>query len=56
MVRTEGISAATESLRRGGAELAYQQSRSGDGYTLEEAQFGPVFGMAITLLETDLAG
>jgi hypothetical protein len=56
VVRTEGISGATESLQRGGAELAYQQSRSGDGYTLQEAQFDPLFGMAITLLETDLAG
>ncbi len=56
VVRTRAISAATESMRRGGAELTYLQSRSGDGYTLEEAQFAPVFGMPITLLETDLAG
>ncbi len=56
VVRTEAISAATESMRRCGAELAYLQSRSGDGYTLEEAQFAPVLGMPITLLETDLAG
>ena len=56
VVHTEAISAATESLRSGGAELTYQQSRSGDSYTLEEAQFAPVLGMPITLLETDLAG
>ena len=56
VVRTEAISAATESMRRGSAELTYLQSRSGDGYTIEEAQFAPVFGMPITLLETDLAG
>jgi hypothetical protein len=54
-VRTEAISAAAESMRSGGAELIYQQSRSGDSYSLEEAQFAPVFGMPITLLETDLA-
>lgn len=56
VVRTKAISAATESLRNGGAELTYHQSRSEDSYTLEEAQFAPVFGMPITLLETDLAG
>jgi methylmalonyl-CoA/ethylmalonyl-CoA epimerase len=56
VVRTEAISAATEGLRSVGAELAYRQSRSGDGYTLEEAQFAPVFGMPITLLDTNLAG
>ena len=56
VVHTDAISAATDGLRRCGAELTYQQSRSGDGYTLEEAMFAPVFGMPITLLETDLAG
>jgi methylmalonyl-CoA/ethylmalonyl-CoA epimerase len=56
VVRTEAIEAAAESLRNSGAELDYRQSRSGDGYTLEEAQFAPVLGMPITLLETDLAG
>jgi hypothetical protein len=56
VVRTEAISAATESVRSCGAELTYRQSRSADSYTLEEAQFAPVFGMPITLLETDLAG
>jgi hypothetical protein len=56
VVRTEEISAGTERLRGGGAELEYSQSRGGDGYSLEEAQFSPVFGMPITLLETDLAG
>jgi hypothetical protein len=56
VVRTEAIGAATEHLRRGGAELTYHQSRSEDSYRLEEAQFAPVFGMPITLLETDLAG
>jgi 4-hydroxyphenylpyruvate dioxygenase-like putative hemolysin len=55
VVRTDAISAATESMRSRGAELTYRQSRSGDGYTLEEAQFAPVFGMPITLLETDHA-
>jgi hypothetical protein len=56
VVRTEAISAASDCMRSGGVELTYQQSRSGDSYTLEEAQFAPVFGMPITLLETDLAG
>ena len=56
VVRTEAIDAATESMRSRGAELTYHQSRGGDGYTLQEAQFAPVFGMPITLLETDLAG
>ena len=56
VVRTKTIGAATESLRSAGAELTYRQSRSEDSYTLEEAQFAPVFGMPITLLETDLAG
>ena len=55
VMRAETISDATEHMRRHGAELTYHQSRSGDGYTLEEAQFAPVFGMQITLLETDLA-
>jgi len=54
VVRTEAISAATESMRRCGVELTYQESRSRSGYTLEETQFAPVFGMPITLLETDL--
>jgi len=56
VVRTKTIGAATENLRSAGAELTYRQSRSEDSYTLEEAQFAPVFGMPITLLETDLAG
>ncbi|MGO9855514.1 MAG: glyoxalase [Acidimicrobiales bacterium] len=56
VVRTEAINAATESMRSRGATLRYQQSRGGDGYSLQEAQFAPVFGMPITLLETDLAG
>jgi hypothetical protein len=56
VVRTETISASRDSMRGGGAELTYEQSRSGEGYTLEEAQFAPVFGMPITLLETDLSG
>ena len=56
VVRTEAIGNATERLRNRGAELTYHQSRSGDIYSLEEAQFAPVFGMPITLLETDLAG
>ena len=56
VVRTDAISAASESMRSGGVELAYRQSRSEESYTLEEAQFAPVFGMPITLLETDLAG
>jgi 4-hydroxyphenylpyruvate dioxygenase-like putative hemolysin len=56
VVRTEEIRAATESMRSGGAELTYRQSRGATNYTLEEAQFAPVFGMPITLLETDLAG
>ena len=56
VVRTEAIDAATESMRSRGAELTYHQSRGGDGYSLREAQFAPVFGMPITLLETDLAG
>jgi 4-hydroxyphenylpyruvate dioxygenase-like putative hemolysin len=56
VVRTEAISTAMDSARRGGTELTYQQSRGGDGYTLREATFAPVFGMPITLLETDLAG
>ena len=56
VLRTEAIGAVSESMRSRGAELSYRQSRSGDGYTLEEAQFAPVFGMPITLLETDLAG
>ena len=56
VVRTEAIGAATEIMRSRGAELTYHQSRDGDGYTLQEAQFEPVFGMPITLLETDLAG
>ena len=56
VVRTEAISAAAERMRSGGVEPTYSQSRSGDGYSLEEVQFVPVFGMPITLLETDLAG
>ena len=56
VLRTEAIGAVSESMRSRGAELTYRQSRSGDGYTLEEAQFAPVFGMPITLLQTDLAG
>jgi hypothetical protein len=56
VVRTDAISPATETMRSGGAELTYQQSRSGDSYRLEEAQFAPVFGMPVTLLETDLVG
>ncbi len=56
VLRTEAIGAVSESMRSRGAELTYRQSRSGDGYTFEEAQFAPVFGMPITLLETDLAG
>jgi hypothetical protein len=56
VVRTQAIGAASEGLRSSGAELEYRQSRSEDAYTLEEAQFAPVFGMPITLLETDLAG
>lgn len=56
VVRTEAIDAATESMRSRGAELTYHQSRGDDGYSLREAQFAPVFGMPITLLETDLAG
>ena len=56
VVRTEAIGEATESMRSRGAVLTYHQSRDGDGYTLQEAQFAPVFGMPITLLETDLAG
>ena len=56
VVRTGVLSAATESMRSRGAQLAYHQRRDGDGYTLQEAQFAPVFGMPITLLETDLAG
>ena len=55
VVRTKAISATTESMRSCGVELTYRQSRSADSYTLEEAQFAPVFGMPITLLETDLA-
>ncbi len=55
VVRTDAISAATQSMRSRGTELTYHQSRGGDGYTLQEAQFAPVFGMPITLLETDLA-
>lgn len=55
VVRTEAMGSATDALRGSGAELMYEQSRSGDGYTLEEAQFAPVFGMPLTLLETDLA-
>ena len=39
VVRTEAIGAATESMRSRGAELTYHQSRDGDGYTLQEAQF-----------------
>ena len=56
VVRTEAINAAIDSARHRGATLTYQQSRDGDGFTLREATFAPVFGMAITLLETDLAG
>jgi len=56
VVRTEAMDSGTESMRSSGAELDYRQSRSGDSYTLEEAQFAPLFGMPITLLETDLAG
>ncbi len=56
VVRTDALSAATESMRSRGAELTYHQRRDGDGYTLREAQFAPVFGMPVTLLETDLAG
>jgi hypothetical protein len=55
VVRTEAISAAIDSARHRGAQLTYQQSRGGDGFTLREATFAPVFGMPITLLETDLA-
>jgi hypothetical protein len=54
VVRTKAISAATESMRSHGAELTYNQSRGGVGYRLQEAQFASVFGMPITLLETDL--
>ena len=54
VVRTTSISMAIDRTRRHGADVAYQQNRSGDGYTLEEAMLTPVFGMPITLLETDL--
>ena len=56
VVRTEAINAAIDSARHRGAKLTYQEGRNGDGYSLQEAQFAPVFGMPITLLETDLAG
>jgi methylmalonyl-CoA/ethylmalonyl-CoA epimerase len=56
VVRTEAINAAINRARHRGAKIAYQQSRDGDGFTLQEATFAPVFGMPITLLETDLAG
>ena len=54
VVRTDAIGAAIDGAERHGAELSFQQSRSGDGYALEEAMFAPVFGMPITLLETDI--
>jgi methylmalonyl-CoA/ethylmalonyl-CoA epimerase len=56
VVRTEALAASTESMRSLDVELTYHQSRGGDDYKLQEAQFAPVFGMPITLLETDLAG
>jgi len=44
VVRTEAISAAIETMRNSGAELDYRQSRSGDGYALEEAQYARCSG------------
>jgi methylmalonyl-CoA/ethylmalonyl-CoA epimerase len=54
VVRTTNISTATDGTRHSGADVAYHQNRGGDGYSLEEAMLTPVFGMPITLLETDL--
>jgi 4-hydroxyphenylpyruvate dioxygenase-like putative hemolysin len=56
VVRTNKIGAAIDSVQRHGAEISYRQSRGDDGYQLHEAMFAPMFGMPITLLETDIVG
>ena len=54
VVRAVGIGTAIEGAQRHGAELSFQQRRGYGDHTLEEAMFAPVFGMPITLLETDI--
>jgi methylmalonyl-CoA/ethylmalonyl-CoA epimerase len=54
IVRVDDIDAAIDCARRHGAELAYHQNRSQQGFSLEEAMLTPVLGMPITLLQTDL--
>ena len=56
VVRADGIGTAIEGAQRHGARILYQQSRHAGDHQLEEAMFAPVFGMPITLLETDIPG
>jgi len=54
VVLTSDIDGPLSVAARYGATLRLRQDRSGDGFALEEAMLGPVYGMPITFIATDL--
>jgi len=54
VVLTSDIDGPVSVAGRYGATLQLRQDRSGDGFRLDEAMLGPVHGMPITFIATDL--
>jgi 4-hydroxyphenylpyruvate dioxygenase-like putative hemolysin len=54
VVRVDDADATAALAARYGAHADFRQDRSGDGLELVEVQLGPIFGMPLTLLATNL--
>jgi hypothetical protein len=56
VVKTEAFEDAIRLAEEHGATVRYRQRRGGEGmgFTIDEADLVPVFGMPVTLLATDL--
>jgi hypothetical protein len=53
-VRVPDVDGPRNAAARHGAAAEFEQDRRGKGYRLNEVQLGPVHGISVTLLATDL--
>jgi 4-hydroxyphenylpyruvate dioxygenase-like putative hemolysin len=56
VLRTSDLSGPMKIATRHGAVVEYQQHRSGDGYTVDEAMLTTAEGLSVTFLATDIPG
>lgn len=54
VVRTENTDAAERTAERHGAKSDFRQKVEGDGFQVAEVKLEPLFGIPLTLLETNL--